>query len=639
MSSDSVLTYLTTAPPPSGPMRSMMEHAPPPSAAHTKQYVFVDEYNRHKRLKVMRACDGCRKRKIRCDGALQNGPWPCGACVRLKLKCVPPTLDADDELPTPDGAASHHQFSFQNITVQNGSKVVDSHPRPQLIPEWPPTIASPIVTTDPVSTTPLQGNLDAGIYTTHYFNPHIGSRMDPVQPIFATDSYPTPTTARSRYQSNDPAPQLLRSMTEVSNSTGDPQDVDAMTKELSEHMGDLTIDITSAAPYITNEKKFLAETPAEEEPDVILPASVGTDSTVRIPPEMMPSDERVMDYLGYFFDYIHPYVPVLNRAAFYEQWRSARHSISPLLLEGIFACVSRYLEQPYEVRRWLALASKHEENFKDVPRLSTIQAMVLLTKAREVIPKRGYYYRSWMAVKYMTTMAIDLGLHEHYDQHRITSSCKLSKSDCMLRTRIWQNVFILEVLIGAPLGRSDFAVDPEMVDFAIQPMSSDWDAFEHATSKRYSYMAQAFRNIKESNRMWHSMKRIKKDWALDPDFVRRNETIQRWHEQLPAEVQLHFTDDGSPPWLKNDHFIAYVHIYHYLTVIMHHRPQLQTLLEMGDQGFKEHLDLCLQAASYMCRIQEALVRDFGLHGLQWMQRGVNFTIYSVLTCTMLHLVS
>lgn len=615
----------------------MMETQAPASTGHTKQYVFVDEYNRHKRLKVMRACDGCRKRKIRCDGALQNGPWPCGACTRLKLKCVPPTLDAEDELPTPDGSTSQHQFSFQNTTVQKGNKLTtDSPTRTQMTPEWPSAAAPPTSAADPIS--PLQGNLDAGIYTSHYFNPHIGSRLDPVQPIFATDSYPNSNSGSSRYQTEAATPPLMRTHTEASSTTSEPQDVDATVRELSEHMGDLSIDVTSSAPYITNEKKLLAETPAEEEPDILLPASVSSDPTVRIPPEMMPSDERVMDYLGYYFEYIHPYVPVLNRAAFYEQWRSARHSISPLLLEGIFACVSRYLEPPDELKRWLALASKHEENFKDVPRLSTIQAMILLTKAREVIPKRGYYYRSWMAVKYMTTMAIDLGLHEHYDQHRLTNTCKLSKADCMLRTRIWQNVFILEVLIGAPLGRSDFAVELESVDFSIPTPAADIDSFEYTTSRRFCYMAQAFGNIKETNRMWHRMKRVKKDWALDPDFTRRNDTLAQWHKQLPSDVRIHFADDGSPPWLKGDHFIAYVHVYHHLTIVMHHRPQLQTLLEMKDQRFQEHLELCLEAASYMCRIQEALIRDFGLHGLQWMQRGVNFTIYSVLTCTMLHLV-
>ena len=76
-----------------------------------KDYVFVDEHNRHKRLKgrtlmlpkfpwtmliatVMRACEGCRRRKIKCDAATSN-QWPCAACVRLKLHCVPPTANYD----------------------------------------------------------------------------------------------------------------------------------------------------------------------------------------------------------------------------------------------------------------------------------------------------------------------------------------------------------------------------------------------------------------------------------------------------------------------------------------------------------------------------------------------------------------
>lgn len=37
----------------------------------------------------MRACEGCRRRKIKCDAATTN-TWPCSACVRLKLHCVRP---------------------------------------------------------------------------------------------------------------------------------------------------------------------------------------------------------------------------------------------------------------------------------------------------------------------------------------------------------------------------------------------------------------------------------------------------------------------------------------------------------------------------------------------------------------------
>ncbi len=37
----------------------------------------------------MRACEGCRRRKIKCDAATTN-TWPCSACIRLKLQCVRP---------------------------------------------------------------------------------------------------------------------------------------------------------------------------------------------------------------------------------------------------------------------------------------------------------------------------------------------------------------------------------------------------------------------------------------------------------------------------------------------------------------------------------------------------------------------
>lgn len=88
----------------------------------------------------------------------------------------------------------------------------------------------------------------------------------------------------------------------------------------------------------------------------------------------------------------------------------------------------------------------------DVPRLSTIQALLLLLKARESAPKRGYYWRSWMTVKKLVTMAHDLELQDHYADHQAGRSCGSDPTECLIKTRIWQNIFVCEIMIGGPQG-------------------------------------------------------------------------------------------------------------------------------------------------------------------------------------------
>lgn len=78
---------------------------------------------------------------------------------------------------------------------------------------------------------------------------------------------------------------------------------------------------------------------------------------MRIPPELMPDDEQAMAYFDIFFTSIHPYVPVIGKAYFYQQWHTSRRSISPLLLEAIFACAGRMSDDPAQGAQWLALAS------------------------------------------------------------------------------------------------------------------------------------------------------------------------------------------------------------------------------------------------------------------------------------------
>lgn len=102
---------------------------------------------------------------------------------------------------------------------------------------------------------------------------------------------------------------------------------------------------------------------------------------------------------------------------------------------------------------------EHEESFKDVSRLSTMQAMVLLMKAREASPKRGYFWRSWMATVSLIAMAKDLELHDHYDLHQMGKPCGSTAHDCVAKTRVWQMCLIFEAMIGGPQGKSDHVFD------------------------------------------------------------------------------------------------------------------------------------------------------------------------------------
>lgn len=199
-------------------------------------------------------------------------------------------------------------------------------------------------------------------------------------------------------------------------------------------------------------------------------------------------------------------------------------------------------------------------------------------------------------------------------------------------------------------------VDTETVDFRIPDPRSDIDDGEYLLSRNFTYLARNVGNVRNTNDVFKSAKK-KPDWDFKAEFANLNSTVSRWLEELPAEMQIHYPSDGSLPWLPS-HFLGNMHCYYHLSVIMLHRPQLMNSSSFAAGGsWKQHMATCYSSAKNICRIQEALHQTFDIVGLTCMQRGmvtiltieavdakfnwkigVNFTIYCILTCTMLHLV-
>lgn len=160
---------------------------------------------------------------------------------------------------------------------------------------------------------------------------------------------------------------------------------------------------------------------------------------------------------------------------------------------------------------------------------------------------------------------------------------------------------------------------------------------ELLVARNFTYFTRLVLIVRKMNTAYYRIRK-KKDWGLDPELVKLNPSFDIWIGDLPADLQIAFPADGSPPWLPS-HFIGNLHSYYYLSIIMLHRPQLMSLESSGvDEQWKNHMMLCYSSAKLLCRIQEAILQQFGMTGLLCMQRGINFTIYCVLTCTVLHLV-
>lgn len=129
-----------------------------------------------------------------------------------------------------------------------------------------------------------------------------------------------------------------------------------------------------------------------------------------------------------------------------------------------------------------------------------------------------------------------------------------------------------------------------------------------------------------------------KDWGIDPEFVQISPSLDAWLNELPADLSVSYPPEGSPPWLPSA-FVGNMHSYYCLSIILFNRPQLAFMTPGGADGqWKHHMLVSYNAAKMLCRLQEAVIGSFGLPGLQCMQRGINFTIYAVLACVVLHLV-
>jgi hypothetical protein len=184
----------------------------------------------------MRACEGCRRRKIKCDAATTNA-WPCAACIRLKLNCVPPTVSYDKDYNN-----GTQTFELETKPVEYAEPSIHSHHDYQQhsgIPHGLPNQMSPSLPT------PVTGTYADGIRM-YQTAPYVDQQQ--AQEHIQYQSMPQPQVVRQNLnysphqmysEAPPPAPPVIMSPPETDGNWRDP------TSNLTEALGELKIDYTA----------------------------------------------------------------------------------------------------------------------------------------------------------------------------------------------------------------------------------------------------------------------------------------------------------------------------------------------------------------------------------------------------------
>ena len=219
----------------------------------------MDEHNRHKRLKgmltlschvtrlayampVMRACEGCRRRKIKCDSATTN-QWPCAACVRLKLPCVPPTVNYNRTHST----GSHVSGLERVLDFDNsGSSGDEEYSQPPMVQNVSYMTSTPeLMGPTHISHESYTSSLGSS-YPPSYTD---GSENQPHLYHESVTSVPTLPVSEASYHSQTSFhPPSVHPTVQIPESGDDwPQ---ASREDLSEYLGDLKISETGVGTLL-----------------------------------------------------------------------------------------------------------------------------------------------------------------------------------------------------------------------------------------------------------------------------------------------------------------------------------------------------------------------------------------------------
>ncbi|KAG0012273.1 hypothetical protein BGZ80_000075 [Entomortierella chlamydospora] len=629
-----------------------------------------------KRIRISTACINCRQKKIKCDGHV-----PCAHCEKFRTECV---------YPTANKPANQEYVE----TLENRLKSVESHLQGLLSRGWGKGAPGPL---------PNAENDHEDMI------PDEGEASSPYTP----SSIPATPPSRSTYNNlNDSQRQSLGLARQLSGATisspsatgPDPENddtalnADNSMQVLSLLMGSLKVDRDGAAHYIPkvldqkersyNDSRAYGSSPSGSLSDLSLDWELTDYPPSYTLPSTLLTPMAINALMEIYFNSVHTFLPVIHKTSFLTLCQDGKYRVPPFLLMAICAVAARHATdfELQEIPELANLQSHHSlydharvllDTYMDVPRLSTIQGLLLLAYYQIKEKRSGHFFRIRMYINLATRMALDLGLHhaplknlsetETYDvgdslpnmtrpltgamhavpqfsstlnrqngpqrdqQVRISQEKQavIQQENCLA----WLGCFFLDGLTSSLMGQ-DYCVTNASLDMPnlIQDASQMADTVQGATLifwyhhlelvQIYRRICIFYRAISNEHVLGRAIK------GAEMNAV--ESSLCGWLSKLPAHL-VYVSSQSSDAALPS-YYTLYLHRFFYSYKLLLYRPLISNKTHRGElRDANSPIAKCSQAATMLTQIGEIIFQNYS-----WPWPGCGLFAYHMLQAAEIH---
>ncbi|TDL20640.1 hypothetical protein BD410DRAFT_362130 [Rickenella mellea] len=354
----------------------------------------------------------------------------------------------------------------------------------------------------------------------------------------------------------------------------------------------------------------------------------------------LPSLEVQEHLLDLYFTYVHPFLPIVHKEQFWEDYRSGQDkesseanptsphesstdlthateatpnarrnkNIPSLLLLTMFAISARYSSSdaplPPEGQMWPA-GDTYLEAAKIIldrtyasSMTSTCQALLLMAYREIGI---GAMAQSWLYAGMAVRMAQDLGLHRSSDRWQRVGGLLFSDREQQVRKRIWYACVIMDkyisTYIGRPLSIFEHDFDTQLPSVEESEETEIWQPHQSNT-------AEAVSELKPLNE-WHPVPGriiscfntsatlssilsmiVQAVYAVRPAVSRHAEALHlerrldKWYMELPEHLRYEQGSKGPVPPQN----VLVLHMQYWCAVLLLHRPFIRHYISARDRN-------------------------------------------------------